>query len=29
MVILDGRYGSIGPNGLGYTEMEYRYALEK
>jgi hypothetical protein len=29
MVILGGRYGSIGLNGLSYTEMEYRYALEK
>jgi len=29
MVILGGRYGSIGPNGYSYTEMEYRYALEK
>lgn len=29
LVILGGRYGSIGPEGLSYTEMEYRYALEK
>lgn len=28
MVILAGRYGSIGPDGLSYTELEYRYALE-
>lgn len=28
LVILAGRYGSIGPDGLSYTEMEYRYALE-
>jgi hypothetical protein len=28
MVILAGRYGSMGPSGLSYTEMEYRYALE-
>lgn len=28
MVILGGRYGSIGPDGHSYTEMEYRYALE-
>lgn len=28
MVITAGRYGSIGPDGLSYTEMEYRYALE-
>jgi len=29
IVILAGRYGSIGPTGMGYTEMEYRYALEQ
>lgn len=28
MVIIAGRYGSIGPDGFSYTEMEYRYALE-
>ncbi len=28
MLILAGRYGSIGPEGISYTEMEYRYALE-
>lgn len=28
MVILAGRYGSIGHDSLSYTEMEYRYALE-
>ena len=28
MVIIAGRYGSIGPDGLSYTEMEYQYALE-
>lgn len=28
MVIIGGRYGSIGPEGISYTEMEYRYALE-
>lgn len=28
MVIIAGRYGSIGPEGLSYTEMEYRYALD-
>ncbi len=27
MVIVAGRYGSIGHDGLSYTEMEYRYAL--
>jgi hypothetical protein len=29
LVIVAGRYGSIGPDGIGYTEMEYRYALEQ
>lgn len=28
IVIIAGRYGSIGPTGNSYTEMEYRYALE-
>jgi hypothetical protein len=28
LVIIGGRYGSIGPEGYSYTEMEYRYALE-
>lgn len=28
MVIIAGRYGSIGPDGFSYTEMEYRYALD-
>lgn len=28
IVILAGRYGSIGPDGYSYTEMEYRYAAE-
>lgn len=28
MVIVGGRYGSIGPGGFSYTEMEYRYAVE-
>ncbi len=28
IIVLGGRYGSIGPDGLGYTEMEYRYAKE-
>ena len=27
ILILAGRYGSIAPEGLSYTEMEYRYAL--
>jgi len=29
IVIVAGRYGSISPQGRSYTEMEYRYALEK
>ena len=29
ILILGGRYGSIGPDGVGYTEKEYRYALEQ
>ncbi|WP_458123366.1 DUF4062 domain-containing protein [Paenibacillus sp. Z3-2] len=28
ILVLGGRYGSIGPTGISYTEMEYRYALE-
>ncbi len=27
VLILAGRYGSIGPEGISYTEMEYQYAL--
>lgn len=27
LLILGGRYGSIGSDGLSYTEMEYRYAI--
>ncbi|MDV4178104.1 DUF4062 domain-containing protein [Rhizobium brockwellii] len=27
VLIVGGRYGSTGPEGLSYTEMEYRYAL--
>lgn len=29
LVIIAGRYGSTNDQGIGYTEMEYRYALEK
>lgn len=29
IVISAGRYGSIGPDGISYTEMEYRYAIEQ
>lgn len=28
IVIIAGRYGSIGPKGISYTEQEYRYAVE-
>lgn len=28
ILIVAGRYGSVGPEGHSYTEMEYRYALE-
>lgn len=28
ILILGGRYGSIGKDGIGYTEKEYMYALE-
>ena len=27
ILVLGGRYGSIGPEGISYTEMEYRHAL--
>lgn len=27
ILIMGGRYGSIGPEGISYTEMEYRYAI--
>ena len=29
MVIIGGRYGSTGPDGMSFTEKEYRYAVEK
>jgi len=29
ILVLGGRYGTIGPDGVGYTEKEYQYALEK
>lgn len=29
VVILAGRYGSMAPQGIGYTEMEYRYAVKQ
>ena len=28
IVVVAGRYGSIGPDEVSYTEMEYRYAVE-
>lgn len=28
ILIVAGRYGSVGPDGYSYTEMEYRYAIE-
>ncbi|WP_208989755.1 MULTISPECIES: DUF4062 domain-containing protein [Vibrio] len=28
IVVIGGRYGSLGPEGLSNTEMEYRYAIE-
>src|ERR1700680_2418634 len=29
IVIVSARYGSLGPEGLSYTEMEYDYAVMK
>jgi hypothetical protein len=29
VLVVAGRYGSIGPEGLSYTEMEYRYAASQ
>lgn len=29
LLILGGRYGSLAPDGIGYTEKEYEYALSK
>ena len=29
VLVLAGRYGEIGSNGLSYTEMEYNYAVDK
>ena len=29
ILIIGGRYGSVAPEGLSYTEMEYDYAIEK
>src|SRR5438477_5129516 len=29
IVIIGGRYGSVGPDGKSFTEMEYEYAISK
>lgn len=29
IVVIGGRYGSLGPDNISYTEMEYRYAISK
>jgi hypothetical protein len=29
VLVLGGRYGSIGPDGFSYTQMEYQYALDQ
>jgi hypothetical protein len=29
VLVVAGRYGSVAPDGMSYTEKEYRYALEK
>jgi Domain of unknown function (DUF4062) len=29
IIIVAGRYGSLGPEGTSYTEMEYDYAVQK
>ena len=29
IVIIGGRYGSIGPEGISYTQMEYAYAVSQ
>jgi Domain of unknown function (DUF4062) len=29
ILIIGGRYGSTGPDGVSYTEKEYDYAIEK
>lgn len=29
IVIVAGRYGSVGPDGISYTETEYRHAVER
>jgi len=29
IVVIGGRYGSVGPSGISYTQMEYEYAIEQ
>ncbi len=29
LLIIAGRYGTLSPNGLSYTELEYQYAVDK
>lgn len=29
IVVVGGRYGSVGPSGISYTQMEYEYAVEQ
>ncbi|MDC5263248.1 DUF4062 domain-containing protein, partial [Acinetobacter baumannii] len=29
LLLIGGRYGSLSPEGIGYTEMEYDYAVAK
>lgn len=29
LVVVAGRYGSVGPEGTSYTEMEYKYAIDR
>ncbi|KXZ67331.1 MULTISPECIES: DUF4062 domain-containing protein [Acinetobacter] len=29
LLLIGGRYGSLSPEGIGYTEMEYNYAVSK
>ena len=28
ILIIGGRYGSVGPDGISYTQMEFEYALK-
>ena len=29
ILIIGGRYGSVGPDGISYTQMEFEYALKQ